>query len=291
MTIAACYVCDEGVVLGADSTTTYLVGSGTTRHMNNSQKVFEIGEMGSTLGLVTWGRGELPQLSYRHMAAELSDDLLANHPSNVRDVADRFSHRFWAEYSSRLAADIAVFQALKAKPARTPDEEKELGGRYRELFVGFCVGGRVCAARRPTAYVMLFGPDLTSPLPPKEVPRYQPVFWGVPNLVHRLLYAIDDAVFQRIKASSHWSGSDNDLLALVRPSMLSMPVAVPLRDAIDWVYSSIFVTIKALKFSAEAPICGGPIEVAVISADRKFRWVSHKGLDQALSDHSPRGTY
>lgn len=292
MTIAACYVSDEGVVFGADSTTTYsLAPSGMTRHLNNAQKIFEIGEMGSTLGLVTWGRGGLPNISYRQLAAELSDDLIAKPPGSVLEVANRWSARMWAEYSSQLAMPISVFQSLQAKSPKTPDEEEELKRQYRNLFVGFCLGGHVERKRRPEAYCLLFGPDLKSRLDPGAIPHNRPMFWGVPNLVNRLLYAIDEQVLEKIKKSPHWTGTDADLLALIQPSVLSMPVAVPIRDAIDWIYSAIFITIKAIKFSAEPPVCGGPIEVAVVSADRRFRWVSHKGLDQALSDHSPRGVY
>jgi hypothetical protein len=55
MTIAACYRCTEGIVLGSDSTTTYFVGTPQNpRHFNCAQKVFEIGE-NSTLGIVTCG--------------------------------------------------------------------------------------------------------------------------------------------------------------------------------------------------------------------------------------------
>ena len=61
MTIAACYLSSEGVVLGADSTSTYLVPikkNGTiewqTQHYDHAQKLFEIGE-DSTAGIVIWG--------------------------------------------------------------------------------------------------------------------------------------------------------------------------------------------------------------------------------------------
>lgn len=51
MTIAACYVSNEGVVFGADSTSSFMTSEGL-RHYNNEQKLFEIGEMGSSLGWI-----------------------------------------------------------------------------------------------------------------------------------------------------------------------------------------------------------------------------------------------
>lgn len=85
MTIAACYVSNEGVVLGADSTSTFTTPTGLVRHYNNEQKLFEVGEMGSSLGLVTWGLGGLPTMSYRLLVAELSDSLVGKaHCSRMR---------------------------------------------------------------------------------------------------------------------------------------------------------------------------------------------------------------
>jgi len=57
-----------------------------------------------------------------------------------------------------------------------------------------------------------------------------------------------------------------------------------MRDAIDYVHSAIYCTIKAMKFSTGAQVCGGPIEIAVITSDRKFRWVRHKPWDAAIED-------
>lgn len=59
VTIAACYLSSEGVVLGADSTSTMFVrGHGnqvdSEHHYNFAQKIFEFGE-DSTAGIVMWG--------------------------------------------------------------------------------------------------------------------------------------------------------------------------------------------------------------------------------------------
>jgi len=52
VTIAACFLSGEGIVLGADSTVT-LPSRKEARYFNNEQKVFEIGTTGS-LGLTLW---------------------------------------------------------------------------------------------------------------------------------------------------------------------------------------------------------------------------------------------
>jgi hypothetical protein len=56
LTIAACYLSPEGVVLGADSTASTMVDPGGFHYFNFSQKLFEIGEDST---LATWKLGIL----------------------------------------------------------------------------------------------------------------------------------------------------------------------------------------------------------------------------------------
>ena len=76
MTIAACHVSPEGVVLGADSTTTITrtLPSGETRDwsFDYAQKVFEVGESPSTVGLVTWGQVLIGSCSHRTLGARVA---------------------------------------------------------------------------------------------------------------------------------------------------------------------------------------------------------------------------
>ena len=58
MTIAACYVSDEGVILCADSTTTYsLIPSGERRHSTMRRRFLKSEKWGAVSGLSRGGRG------------------------------------------------------------------------------------------------------------------------------------------------------------------------------------------------------------------------------------------
>lgn len=289
LTIAACYLSPEGVVLGADSTTTY-----GDRHYNNSQKLFEIGE-DAKLGVITWGLGGLIVRSYRTMFAELSDDLLNVPPANVQDVANRWSVLFWREYSnptSAFAPSIARCKALDARPAfdataappptgmRSQQEEDELSTLRANLQAGFCIAGYVMPDRNPQAWAVVFDP-LSAQVPPPVQYPHGCWLWGAPKMFKRLIQGCDDDLVAEILASPYWTGSVQDLNALLANHVLSHPI-VPIRDAIDFVHACISSTIKAFKFSSMAPICGGPIELAVITTDRNFRWVRHKPWDAAI---------
>ena len=102
-------------------------------------------------------------------------------------------------------------------------------------------------------------------------------------MIQRLLFGLDDGLKASIMASGKWTGSEAELDALSAQHRLAHPI-IPIRDAIDFVHSFIFSTIKAFKFSTHSQICGGPIEIAVITNDRRFRWVRHKGLDAAIAE-------
>ena len=60
---------------------------------------------------------------------------------------------------------------------------------------------------------------------------------------------MDDQLYERIIACGTWTGTRPDLPQLVQGSTISLPPIMPMREALDWVYSSIYTTIKALKFS------------------------------------------
>jgi hypothetical protein len=290
LTIAACYLSPEGVVLGADSATTY-----GHLHYNNSQKLFQIGHH-SSLGIVTWGLGGLQVKSHRTLIALLDDALEANKPTSVKDVADRWVDLFWNAYTDAncpIAPFIRRCKDLDAKKpfnpnasppdpnARTDNEEQEYGELKLLLVAGFCIGGYVLPDRTPIAFEIVFDPLAGKPVPAQKAFGYW--FWGAPNMIQRLIFACDDETKNSVLNSGKWNGTRAELDAIIQQHVLGHPI-VPIRDAIDFVHACIFSTIKAFKFSSLSQICGGPIEIAVITTDRKFRWVKHKTWNAAITE-------
>ena len=167
--------------------------------------------------------------------------------------------------------------------ARTQDEETKFQELKRGLVVGFCIAGYLPPSRTPEAWEVIFDPLASGQPTPTQIPMNNQRFWGAPKIIQRLILGADDDVKQSILTSGKWTGTDADLNNLLQTHALAHPI-VPIRDAIDFVYGCIYSTIKALKFSNFSQICGGPIEIAVITADRRFRWVRHKEWDAAISD-------
>ena len=254
--------------------------------------------MKSTLAAITWGLSGLHVSSHRALFAKLSDELDNKGISSVENVMDRWISMLWKEYQDSkvgaLKQAFDLFDVLKLKMAfqpgsaqqpsiRTEAEEDQYLNLASQLIVGFCIGGYVASDRRPTAWHVTFGPSDAVPPTGIEVLNYDPRFWGAPNYFLRLVDGSDPLFRQAVSNSPYWTGTHQDLMNIAGKFALGHQ-ALPIRDAIDYVYTCISSTIKALKFSNLPQICGGPIEIAVITADRPFRWVRHKEFDAAIMD-------
>jgi hypothetical protein len=279
VTIAACYLSPEGAVLGADSTTTFgAPPGGVSHHFNLGQKVFEVG-IEATLGIVIWGLGGFAETSYRTLIADFAEELKGRSPRGVDEAANRWNDFFWTAYSTALDPIVQKASVLKANANRSASEENELAGLQQQYTAGFCIAGNCPPDRTPRAFQTVFQP--TGPLGVSPLANGLSLM-GAPNLALRLLHGIDPNIFRAILDSKDWHGTETDLLDIVSQHQ-HMPVGMlPLRDAIDWVHTIIYTTIKGMKFSHFAPICGGPIEIAVLSSDRPFRWVHHKRFSAAI---------
>lgn len=292
VTIAVCYVSPEGIVLGADSTTSVMMSGGGFQFLNHNQKIFEVGTR-STYGILTWGLASLDKLSHRTQIALLADGLAANPPGDLGGVCERWIDLFWKNYQGVLDTTIEELQRLRDKSAFDPtnpgavnarslDEEQNYQQMKLGLVVGFCIGGYHPANREPSAYEIIFDPLAGKPLA-KRIDIGDTRCWGAPKVFNRIVRGVDPEIRNAVLTSGKWMGNEADLDAILINHELYMP-SLPVRDAVDFVHSCISSTIKTLKFSHLSPTCGGPIELAVITSDREFRWVRHKEWDVALRE-------
>lgn len=291
MTIAGFYLSPEGLVFGADSTAS-VANSHGFHYFDFTQKVFEIGE-DSTLGFLTWGMGAIGNNSYRTLLALLSDGFKAAPITSITEVTQRWLDMVWGLYD--VFPLVVRCRALHQKPvydpnaqipdpnARTQGEEEEYNSLKDGLVVGFCIGGYVMPTREPEAAHVIFDP--LSAKPTLTLHQHGAMYWwGVPNIIHRLILGADANLTNAIMQSGHWSGTQNDLDNVLQTQRINPTITLPIRDAVDYVHACIQCTIKAMKFSNLPQVCGGPIEIAVITTDRSFRWVRHKPWDAAITD-------
>ncbi len=285
MTIAACHVSPEGVVLGADSTTTLLMpGTQSVCHFDHAQKIFEVGQPGACLGLVTWGLGQIGSLSHRSIAAELGAEVAASGQCTFQSIVDILVNIVLPEYRDSYEDQIQLAIELKNKydcNTINPNEISDLNNLIRALSFGYCLGGRPPHVHACSAYSIEFSPLSEQPAT-SEIPTETPRFWGVPFFFERLLYGFDSDTISQILDSGHWNASEEVLFDIIDKNQLFTPSHLPIREAIDWIHTIIHTTIRSVKFARWQHICGGPIEIATITSDRPFRWVCHKRLDSAI---------
>ena len=283
MTIAACYLSPEGVVLGTDSTSTIVGPDGESSYLDHAQKLFAVGDPGTTIGLMTWGLGQIGDVSHRTIAAMIGDELTRAGFSNMRAVADFAAELVWVHYADAYSARCTRAKLLRSKHKTgnlSTDERSELR-LLGQLAGGYCIAGRMPGGRACTGFAIDWAPWLDAPAL-RDLRLEQPYHWGVPEFALRLIYGWDHRAVDTIMASGKWTGTPEEFLDLLAGSVVVWPRRLPIREAADWIHTLIHTTIRGTKFAQRAHACGGPIEIAAISSDRPFRWVCHKRLDSAL---------
>jgi hypothetical protein len=267
MTIAAAYLTSEGVVLGADSTTTITAqnsaGKGSVLQLFNfSQKVFEVGS-GSQLGICTWGDGIVGQISHRTIAARLGRWIADQETPTVKMAVDRLV--------------VIVEELIKA-------------GQSIHGTLGYYLGGWCTQDDIPACFRIVFEPSGASTISRLGIGEAN--FSGAPKFFMRVFRGFDQElpVLLRSKLGEKLAIPATELDAAFNAAFKEAvpPLAaigardMPIREAIDYIYSYLHITIKAHKFQFGVPICGGPIEIGFITSDRPFRWVRHKSFDAAI---------
>lgn len=262
MTIAAAYLVTEGIVFGADSSTTVQVstpsGPAVAQLLTHSQKVFEVGT-NSRFGVCTWGAGSLGDISHRTAIAQLAEKIKDD--TTVQVAAEEF---------------VKIIEP-KVKAAHID-------------FVGYYLGGWDPNTHMPACFFIEVKKTGSNVSPMKSglcsfsgnASFFTRVFRGYdPNLPETLKAAIKNSLPP--ENQKDFDGIFDKAFANVTAPLITAGFQdLPIREAIDFIYSYLHITVKAEKFKYGAPSCGGPIEVGFISSDRMFRWVCHKPFSSAI---------
>lgn len=269
MTIAVALKIPDGIVLGADSTTTVRDGSGAIAQLfNSAQKVFEIGPANRGFtpgcafsgGVVTFNAGSFGPISWRNLINAFYQHRVSPEPC-IPDLPTSFlafAKDRWAE-----------LEREKKVPPGTPLPNG--GFMFGSIGIGQeeVVGGKIELS--------------TGTVEPLEVGGVQ--IGGGFEVVSRLLYGYDVGLENELPKV----GVDVGVFKKCAEQFRAIPPvnALPLRDAIDFVHFLIYSAIKLHRYRGAAAMIGGAIEIAAITADRGFRWIEHKPLQESIG--IPRG--
>lgn len=271
MTIAVSGNFTEGVVLGADSAVSYTArGTNSISHLyNGAQKVYHLGLdehcNDSPYGAMVYGAASYAGKSWRNMFA----CFCRNESIRELDSADAVVNAF-----------TLILERL------IPEERKRpIGG---VIIGGF--GSKDSAVR---CFRIPF-PSLVK----EELTQGVIGFDGVPDVVQRMLLGVDARLeqvirkqFKHVQVEVTKTGGKKTMVPLsevvlnvvAKNALKCTPdTDMPLRDAIDYVHFLVYSTIKHFKFSHQAPVCGGAVELVAITLDRGFRRVIRKPLDSQI---------
>ena len=277
MTIAAAYLTTEGVVLGADSTTTSVMSqpeaqgqAGVFQLLNHAQKIFQLGvSREANFAICTWGVAGFRTHSHRTVAAQVAAQLAAKGSQTVEAATSEL---------------IAIVQPLYSKMLlEFPN--------VAALQLGYFVGGVDQPTREPKCRMVTFTQAAVKQI---ELAAGHAQFAGDPTFFNRVYWGFDDVGLQIIKAILKQGANpappdfDQKFAAAVEQARQVVRLRgvsdMPIREAIDFIYSMLHITVKAVKFRGGPPICGGPIEVGFVTTDRPFRWARHKGFTSAVEE-------
>lgn len=105
-------------------------------------------------------------------------------------------------------------------------------------------------------------------------PSFGANWFGLTDAIVRLHWGRDDRALDILKEK--FDISADEINAILQPLQYPVPFeGMPLQDAIDYATYLINVTIGRFRFVIGAPLCGGEIDIAVVTPNT-FTWVNRK---------------
>jgi len=283
MTICVSIKVSEGLVLAADSTAT-IQGAfrppdgqevhGILKTYDNMRKLSHLKDY--PIGTLTWGTALVGSRSveslikeYEHSLPSLEEEQEKLKEQRMRGNTDinRKSEYDLKEIANGLLIHLKSFYDTEFEN-RPEDQRPRLG----ILVSGYSAGAffpRQWLINLPTST------ELTEIRPnANDKPSFGANWFGLTDAIVRLHTGRDDAAIGIL--ASHFQVTQDEVKQLLRS--LEYPVffdGMPLQDAIDYAVYLINVAIGRYRFVVGAPLCGGKIDVAVITPNN-FTWVQRK---------------
>lgn len=272
MTIVVGVAAPDGMILAAESRTTWTDGNRHRIASDFTQKLFPICD---SIGVATYGQNGIG----RRTIAGLMDEFVSQIPEGVPRQAEAIAGELGGFFDQRYRAE-------------TPPEEVqqwEAGGRFP---LGFLVAGYDDDGIGRIREVSIPGPVIGAGLGENEITTAASgVSWrGQTDVIRRLVY-----------------GFDGDLFAVCGhelPEELQEPVGslaynilfpITMQDAVDFASFLIRTTIDMQRFSdgtlaepGDLPGCGGPIRVLAITRDGA-QWIVAPTLTAATESGVAEG--
>jgi hypothetical protein len=275
VTIALLIKVHDGVVLAADSATTFAAGQpdGSTAIVNiynNANKVFNLHKK-LPIGAMTWGLGNIGPASI----STLSKDLRAKFHGVNSDPWTLDPTAYDIEDVASKAARFFHHDRFVPLYEHVDDEHTQ--------DLGYLVGGYSSGADDPRVFTInTTGPSAGQPV---EVLANDTgaAWWGQPEAISRIMTGVSlDTAAALTNLGVDALQAQLTVAAIQQQVQKQLvPPAMPIQDAIDLAEFLVHATIQYVRFSPGGQTVGGPIEIATITKHEGFKWVARKHYFQA----------
>jgi hypothetical protein len=268
MTIVVTVKINDGIVLAADSATTFSDDKGVAvKIYNNANKVFNLLK-GLPIGSLTWGAGGIGAASISTISKDLRRRFSGNDPD----------HLDW-----KLDPENYTIEKVAEKAREFIFEELYMGEYGASPPQGYFLGYKVCgySSGEPLPELWHFTIEGDKCEPPKLIRNqkdFGPNWDGEYEAMDRLILGFGSN-FRQLLIGEGLSADQAQAGVMKMVEKLSVPVvlaAMPIQDAIELAAFMVETTIRFVRFNLRAETVGGPVEVAVITKHEGFKWVKRK---------------
>ncbi len=263
MTIVVTLRVDGGIVLAADSATSFFRPDGAIfKVYNNENKIFNL-VRGHSIGAMTYGNGAIGKASISSLSKDFRIRLTDEKSKYYINV-----HTYTLEEVAKKAKMFFEEAFLKANP---------------DGINGYLMGYRICGyssgAALPESWeILLKDKSCSDPVAMYGADDYGPRWAGTTEAIDRLLLGVDPKFEQILVGMGIETAAARDLyLDVVKQAYATVYIpAMPIQDAVNVARFLADTAARFSEFRLQAPTVGGPIEIATITKHEGFKWVSRK---------------
>ncbi len=275
MTICVMVKVSEGLVLAADSAAALSgrLGNqpGVLKTYEHSRKLAHIKDY--PIGTLAWGTSLIGLRSVQSLIQEFEYGLpsLEEERQKTRESRSRGEEHGPFEYSVKEIA-----QGLLEHIQRYYTAEFDKGGSPQQPFLGVLVAGFSSGRFFPEHWLfeLPHKGELVDVRPDCDgKPDFGAHFFGLTDAIVRVHWGRDNQALDIL--AKHFKVPPEEIQGLLAPLQYVVPYAgMPLQDAIDYAVYLVNVVIGRYRFVVGAPLCGGEIEVAVVTPN-SLEWIKH----------------
>lgn len=282
MTICVSVKVSEGLVLAADSTAVIQgilqhpsgqTASGILKTYDHARKLSHIKDY--PIGTLTWGTYLVGSRSVESLIKEYEHSLpsLEQEQEKIRrDPPNRGVEQNTYEYSVQTIAQ-GLLEHVKSfyfgQFGQKPKEE--------QIPLAILVSGYSSGEFFPEQWLVNLPESLELTQVRPDVngkPSFGANWYGLSDAIVRLHWGRDDGAIAVL--AEHFKVSTEEIRQLLGGLQYVVPFeGMPLQDAIDYAVYLVNVVIGRFRFVVGAPLCGGAIDVAVITPN-SFTWIQRK---------------